>query len=257
MKPVFLWRERSGGLDRAVTDRHGGDSAAPFASFNLGGHVGDTAQAVEANRQALADALAVPRDDLLFMQQCHGREVVAATGPWAGPPPQCDALVTDRAGLALAALVADCVPVLLADPGAGVVGAVHAGRPGLAAGVVDAALDAMADLGARAVEAVVGPSVCGRCYEVPPQLREDVATEHPSARTVSWTGTPALDIGAGVVARLHERGARVVWVPGCTREHPDLYSFRRSGATGRFAATILRYAAHPAAAPTAPPEGPR
>jgi hypothetical protein len=137
-------------------------------------------------------------------------------------------------------LSADCVPVLLADPVAGVVGAVHAGRPGMVARVVDRAIDALVEAGADPHEtiAVVGPSVCGRCYEVPEGMRADAASVSPPSATVSWTGTPAIDVAAGVVDQLSARGIRVTWVPGCTRESHDLYSYRRDGSTGRFAGIV-------------------
>lgn len=216
-----------------------GVSTGDFARFNLGGHVGDDPAAVEANREVLAGALGVRRDHLLFMAQCHGADVAVATGPWEGEPPAVDAVVTDRPGLALAVLVADCTPILLADPQAGVVGAVHAGRPGLAAGVVDAAVEAARDLGARALQAAVGPSVCGRCYEVPEALRSEVASLHPQSSTVSWSGTPALDVAAGVVARLHALDVPLTWVPGCTREDSRFFSYRRDPRTGRFAGVVV------------------
>jgi hypothetical protein len=168
---VFFWHERRAGIDVAITDRHGGVSSAPFGELNLARHVGDEPAAVEANRVAVAAELGLPAERLVFMDQCHGATVEVIDGPWQGDPPACDAVITRASDLALVVMVADCVPVLLADPEAGVVGAVHAGRPGLVAGVVGAALDAMADLGARAPYAVVGPSVCGRCYEVPEEMR--------------------------------------------------------------------------------------
>ena len=216
----------------------GGVSTGDFAWLNLGGHVGDDPAAVEENRTRLARAVGVDRSHLLFMAQVHGADVAVARGPWEGDPPEVDAIVTDRPGLALAVLVADCTPILLADPDAGVVGAVHAGRPGLNAGVVDAAVEAARDLGARSLRAAVGPSVCGRCYEVPAAMRAEVAARHPEAATVSWTGTPALDVAAGVVARLHALGVPLTWVPGCTREDPRLYSYRRAPRTGRFAGVV-------------------
>jgi YfiH family protein len=134
---------------------------------------------------------------------------------------------------------ADCVPVLLADPSAGVLGAAHAGRAGVAAGVVPATVEAMRDLGATDVTAWVGPHVCGDCYEVPVALRDEVAAAVPETRaTTSW-GTPSLDLGAGVRAQLEVAGARVVDVSACTRESPDLYSYRRDGAgSGRLAGLI-------------------
>jgi polyphenol oxidase len=100
----------------------------------------------------------------------------------------------------------------------------------------------MHDLGAGEVDAVVGPSVCGRCYEVPEAMRDDAARVQRVSATVSWTGTPAVDVAAGVVAQLREAGVRVRWVPGCTREREDLFSYRRDGRTGRFAGVVARSA---------------
>lgn len=216
-----------------------GSSIGDFAGFNLGGHVGDDPVAVEHNRSALAQEMGVDRSHLLFMNQVHGADVVVADGPWSGEPQAADGVVTATPGLAPVVLVADCTPILLADPEAGVVGAVHAGRPGLAAGVVDAAVSAARDLGARRLSAAVGPSVCGRCYEVPEAMRDEVAAVHPVSATVSWAGTPALDVAAGVVARLRSLEVDVTWVPGCTRESTQFYSYRRSARTGRFAGVVV------------------
>ena len=177
-----------------------------------------------------------------LMRQVHGATVhVLGDASATEPPPEADALVCDRAGLALLTRAADCVPVLLADPGAGVVAAVHAGRPGVAAGVVPATVAVMRDLGAGDLTAWVGPHVCGACYEVPPALRDEVAALVPrSWSTTSW-GTPALDLGAGVRAQLEASGAEVVSVDRCTREDPELPSYRRDGlAAGRFAGVIWR-----------------
>lgn len=237
---MFFWRERDEVLDRAFTQRQGGVSEGPFAELNLGGHVGDAADSVAANRAVLASSLDVAPDHLVFMDQCHGDGVVVTEAPWpGGVPPAADAVVTAVTGLALAVLVADCAPVLLADPGRGVVGAVHAGRPGMVSGVVPAALGAMRDLGARNIEAVVGPSVCGRCYEVPGEMREAAAAVSPESCTVSWTGTPAIDVAAGVVAQLRHLDVTVTWVAGCTREDDRLFSYRRDGQTGRTAGVVL------------------
>ncbi|HEY5246930.1 MAG TPA: laccase domain-containing protein, partial [Dermatophilaceae bacterium] len=124
-----------------------------FASLNLGGHVGDDPTAVESNRALVAGTLGVPRDHLLFMSQCHGSDIAFVDGPWQGEPPAVDALVTTATDLALAVLVADCTPVLMVDRFAGVAAAVHAGRPGMMAGIVGRAVDAMAELGARSISA--------------------------------------------------------------------------------------------------------
>jgi YfiH family protein len=236
---VFLWRKAVGTAELAVTGRDGGVSGAPFASLNLGGHVGDDPAAVAENRRRLAEAVGVPRERLLLMRQVHGREVVVAEGPWEGggaAVPEADGLVTREPGLALVVLVADCTPVLLAAPAEGVIGVAHAGRKGMADGVVDRLVEAMRDLGAGELVGRVGPSVCPRCYEVPLALREEVAQVRPEARSVSWTGTPSLDVAGGVLAQLAPHCRDLRQLPGCTVERDDLYSHRRDGpATGRFA----------------------
>lgn len=237
------WQDRWTGatgqvVDLYLTDADGGDSRSPYAGFNLGAHVGDDPTAVAGNRAALAESIEVAEDQLVWMNQVHGAQVWVAESA-AGEPPSADGVLTVAPDLALAVLVADCTPVLLADPDAGVVAAVHAGRPGMVAGVVPAALERMRDLGARAPAAVVGPSVCGRCYEVPPQMRDDATQAAPTSRAVSWTGTPAIDVAAGVVEQLHRAEVPVTWVPGCTRERSELYSYRRDQRTGRFAGVVV------------------
>ena len=168
-------------------------------------------------------------------RQVHGREVVVVDRPFEGEPPEADALVTRTPGLALAVLVADCTPVVVAAPAEGVVGVAHAGRAGLARGVALALVDAMRDLGAGELVARVGPSICPRCYEVPLELREEVAAVVPEARSVSRSGTPALDVAGGVLAQLAPHVAALRQLPGCTAEDPDLFSYRRDGRTGRSA----------------------
>jgi YfiH family protein len=153
--------------------------------------------------------------------------------------PDADALVTDRPGVVLAVRAADCVPVLFADPTAGVVGAAHAGRLGVASAVVLRTVARLRDLGAGDLTAWVGPHVCGSCYEVPADLQAEVVAVEPATRaTTSW-GTTALDLGAGVRAQLERVGVAVVDASRCTRESPDLYSFRRDGrAAGRLAGLV-------------------
>lgn len=135
--------------------------------------------------------------------------------------------------------VADCVPVLLADLERGLVAALHAGRPGLVAGIVPEGVAAMRSRGARDLVAWLGPHVCGRCYEVPAAMREEVAAVVPEAWAETSWGTPSVDVGAGVRAQLAAASVEVVDVSRCTREHVDLYSFRRDGAgAGRMAGLI-------------------
>lgn len=229
------------GPRRVVTDRRGGRSASPYGSFNLGDHVGDDPADVAANRERVARELGVPSDRLVWMSQVHGSGVMVVDGPQDGPLQDTDAVVTGTPGLVLCVLVADCVPVLLADPVAGVVAAVHAGREGVRKGVVPATLSVMASLGARArnVSALLGPAVCGGCYEVPPPMQAELARIVPAAAVRTRTGTAGLDLRAGLAELLTRAGIpEVVHDPRCTVEDPNLFSHRRDGVTGRQAGLV-------------------
>ncbi|WP_432055209.1 peptidoglycan editing factor PgeF [Streptomyces sp. bgisy022] len=235
-------RESVSGAHFAFTDRWGGVSAAPYEELNLGGAVGDDPGAVRANREATAKRLDVDPARVVWMNQVHGADTAVVDEPWGDRPvPEVDAVVTARRGLALAVLTADCVPVLLADPVAGVVAAAHAGRPGLVAGVVPAAVRAMTRLGADPARIVArtGPAVCGRCYEVPAPMRDEVAAVEPSAYAETSWGTPAVDVGAGVHAQLERLGVRErEQSPVCTLESDDHFSYRRDRTTGRLAGYV-------------------
>ncbi|MFE2642914.1 peptidoglycan editing factor PgeF [Streptomyces nigra] len=235
-------RDTVSGAHFAFTDRWGGVSAAPYEELNLGGAVGDDPRAVGANRERAAESLGLDPGDVVWMNQVHGTDVAVVDGPWGDAPvPEVDAIVTTRRGLALAVLTADCVPVLLADPVAGIAAAAHAGRPGMVAGVVPAAVAAMTRLGADPARIVArtGPTVCGRCYEVPEEMRADVAAVEPAAYTETSWGTPAVDVAAGVHAQLARLGVRDrERSPVCTRESPDHFSYRRDRTTGRLAGYV-------------------
>ncbi|MDC5697867.1 peptidoglycan editing factor PgeF [Intrasporangium calvum] len=244
---MFYWRSTIRGADGrrwaevAFTGRAAARGQEPYLGLNLGGHVGDDPDVVAENREAVAAALGLPRSRFVFLNQVHGTDVVQVAGPWPGPAPEADGMVTTADELGLGVLVADCVPVLLHDLRAGVIGVVHAGRPGMLGGVVPRAVEQMRSLGAQRLGAVVGPSVCGRCYEVPSELVQRAATVAPSSVTTSWSGTPAIDVASGVVEQLTQLDVTVDRVPGCTREDEDLYSYRREGTTGRFAGVIVMH----------------
>jgi len=226
-------------IRRVVTTRAGGRSAAPYDSFNLGDHVGDDPAAVAANRNRLADELGLAPSRVVWMEQVHGRTVTVVDGPLDGPAEATDALVATVPGLAVVALVADCVPVLLADAEAGVVAAVHAGRVGARVGVLTAAVTAMREAGAdpSRMEALLGPSVCGDCYEVPAVMRADVEARLPGSACQTRTGGPGLDLRAGLWRQLADAGVGRIGVdPRCTVEDRTLFSHRRDGTTGRLAA---------------------
>jgi len=229
------------GAHFAFTDRWGGVSAAPYESLNLGGRVGDDAAHVRTNRALAAASLKLDPDDVVWMHQVHGRDVALVDRPFGEDAPPLDGIVTTRPSLALAVLTADCTPVLLADPVARVVGAAHAGRPGLVAGVVPSLVEAMAARGAvpERILAGTGPAVCGRCYEVPEEMREEVASAVPEAyATTSW-GTPSVDMAAGVRAQLAALGVTTLEQSTvCTLESADHFSYRREKTTGRLASYV-------------------
>ncbi|WP_370517347.1 polyphenol oxidase family protein [Pseudactinotalea sp. HY160] len=248
------------GVRAFFTTRAGGASGAGFAGLNLGHHVGDDPAAVRANR-ALVDAWAGA--PVAYADQVHGVRVLdPARLPHAdsrhmpispgssrpagsnAAPPTGDAWCT-ASTTPVAIMVADCTPLLLADPEAGVVAAAHCGRAGLAAGVVPATLAAMIRAGAAPdrVRAAIGPGICGECYEVPASLRAEVSGVVPTTgSTTSW-GTPAIDIPAGIRAQLAAAGVRDVTDTGlCTLTDERFFSYRRAAGTptGRFAGVIGR-----------------
>ncbi|MBQ0864725.1 peptidoglycan editing factor PgeF [Streptomyces smyrnaeus] len=234
-------QETAGGAHFAFTDRWGGVSAAPYEELNLGGAVGDAPEAVRTNRRRAAHALGLSPDEVVWMHQVHGRDVAVVDRPFGADAPPVDGVVTARRGLALAVLTADCTPVLLADPVAGIAGAAHAGRPGVLAGVAEATVEAMVRLGAEPERMVArtGPAVCGKCYEVPDAMRSEVAEAVPEAYATTRQGTPAVDMAAAVRAQLGRAGVtRCAQSSVCTLESADHFSYRRDKTTGRLASYV-------------------
>jgi len=228
------------GVRAAFTGRRGGVSRPPYDSLNMGAGSGDVVGDVTHNRELVAAACGLAPDRMVWMRQVHGAGVGYVQGP-AELPQARDASFTAAPGLALGVLSADCPGVLVADPEARIVGAAHAGRQGMARGVVPALVRAMAGAGADPgrMYAVIGPGICGRCYEVPAAMRDEVGAEVPGAACLTRAGTPGLDLTAGITGQLTRLGVRRVRADGrCTAEDPDLYSYRRDGRTGRFAGLV-------------------
>lgn len=248
--------DRLGDVEVAFTDRHGGVTAGSRGSLNLGRTDVDLDGARE-NFTRVRTHLGLDR--VIALHQVHGTDVhlvdVDAARRWPehghlgdgvpgqAPLPVADAVVAPDlapAGrVALAVRVADCLPVLLADPRRRLIGAVHAGRAGLLAGVLPAAVAALTRLGGSGLTAWIGPHVCGGCYEVPESMQREAAAAHPTiAATTSW-GTPSLDLGAAATAQLEQLGVDVRRTGGCTRTDPALHSHRRDGAeSGRLAGLV-------------------
>ncbi len=225
-------------VDVMVTTRQGGVSSGSYASLNLGLHVGDDPGDVLENRRRVAAALGAGPGDFVFCNQAHGRAVTVVTGADRGKGAhslddaiaRTDALVTNDPGVVLVVMVADCVPIVLYDPVAHVLGCVHAGWRGTVARVTEAAVDAMCSLGARAADivAALGPAIPPDRY----QVGDDVAR--------------AAEQGLG------DQASRVIRPDGTGRYLFDLWTANR---------IVLREAGVPddrvtvAAVPTGSPEG--
>ena len=211
----------------SFTDRTGGLSTGAFLSRNVATHVGDDQSTVFANRKELEKHLGSP---IQYMNQVHG-DVVAAVGAEKIADPTADALVTQTVGIGLAVMVADCIPLLLGS--SRTVAAVHVGRKGLMNKVALAAIKEMRSRDSSEISAVVGPSICGRCYEVSQDIYDDVSKTFPLAASMTPDGGFALDLSRALIDQLQGLGVTVFDEGRCTVEESTLYSYRRDGVTGR------------------------
>ena len=198
-----------------------------YESLNLAQHVGDDPAIVEANRKKIGPAQ--------FMNQVHGDEIVLIDAI-SSEVPICDGLITTTPNLSLAVMVADCIPLLLISKE--VVGAIHVGRAGLINRIALTAVQKMRSLGAIEIHAVLGPSICGGCYEVPFQMQQDVIAEHPRAFATTRKGTPGLDLSKALIADLVSTGVSYEASTICTLEDELYFSHRRQNPTGRFAGVV-------------------
>jgi YfiH family protein len=214
-------------LPHFFTDRRKGSSLGVYDSLNFGFHVGDDSSAVVANRALLGNTQ--------FMNQVHGNQV-RVIDQVSSDDPTCDALITTTPGISLAVMVADCIPLLLISQKA--VAAVHVGRAGLVNKVAVNAIEQMRNLGASDIHAILGPSICGKCYEVPLTMQQEVASTHPSSLSMTPQATPALDLPAGLISDLITQGLTFEASPICTKEDLLYYSHRRDNPTGRFAGVV-------------------
>jgi YfiH family protein len=221
------------------TSRFGGLSKGEFESFNLALHVGDDAEIVESNRELLARELGIKRSELFFMNQVHSSTVVEIDeGASYLDEPAADALFTRRSGIALAVLTADCIPLLLSSPSA--IAAVHIGRKGLVAGVLEATLEKFESYGIAFTQlsALLGASICGDCYQVSLEIYRQVVGQ--IAQCATDESKRCLDLEAGVISILRERGITVSSIGECSKHSPGYFSFRRDSRTGRQAGVIIR-----------------
>ena len=208
------------------TNRHGGFSHGDFASWNLATHVGDDPANVELNRVKLRKQVG----EYAIMSQVHG-DTIAVVDQVPIQVPIADALITANPDIALAVMVADCIPLLLRSEK--LVAAVHVGRAGLMNSVASKTVAKMRDLGATQISGTIGPSICGICYEVPQELHDEVIAEHPLATSKTRTGTWALDLPRALIAALEIIDVKVEVETVCTFENEDHFSYRRNQITGR------------------------
>jgi YfiH family protein len=219
--------------------RRGGASSGVFHGLNCGSGSSDQSDVVLINRARVAHAMDVAPTALVSAHQTHSTDVITISSPVEGVAGRADALVTATPGLALGVLTADCMPVLLADHEAGVVGAVHGGWRGALAGVLEAALDAMEGLGAEREEitAVIGPCISQRAYEVGPEFLDDFLAEDPDSQRFFANGEGdryLFDLPGFGLMRLRAAGVgHAEWTRHCTYSQPELfYSYRRSTKLG-------------------------
>lgn len=189
---------------------------------------------VRANVEALRKQLEL--EAIATMRQVHGTDVA-----WAMPGlvPEADALLTYTPNLGVLVRVADCVPIVLATEERDTIGVVHAGRKGLVSGVIPAAVKVLTDRGKGALTAVIGPHICGRCYELDEQTANEVAVAVPEAASTTRWGTPGADIGAGAAAQLRALGVEYRDLGRCTLEDDQFFSYRRDATAQRQGAIVV------------------
>ncbi|MGD9502943.1 MAG: peptidoglycan editing factor PgeF [Methyloceanibacter sp.] len=223
------------GVRHGFFTRQGGVSTGIYASLNCGPGSQDAPDNVAQNRARVAELLGVEPSRLLTVFQKHSAEAVVADKPWKAPP-EADAIVTAKPGLAIGILTADCAPVLFRDAEAGVIGAAHAGWRGALSGIVEATVEAMAKLGAspERIVAAIGPAISQKAYEVGAEFVEQFVAKEPESASFFMTdegsGEPHFDLVGYVAARLERAGVGTVADLGlCTYcDETRLFSYRRS-----------------------------
>lgn len=213
------------------TNRTGGVSTGAFASLNLGTQVGDEISPVMKNRELMAQSLG----SIQYMSQVHGNRVVLIEEA-IDVDPTADALVTGIPGIVLAVQVADCIPLLLTSQES--VAAVHVGRRGLMNGVAQHAIDVMREMGSGSITAIIGPAICGSCYEVSEEIFQEVVANHPDAACQTSLGTHSLDLPRALTVFLQGLDIEVRNESNCTLESQDYFSYRRDAITGRQAGFV-------------------
>ncbi len=227
---------RAAGVAHGFFLRTGGVSEGIYASLNCGRGSADGKDRVEENRARVAARLGAEPGRLTGPKQAHTAKALIVTTPWKpGEAPEADAVVTNVRGLAVCVLTADCAPILLADPEAGVIAAAHAGWKGAKGGVIESAIEAMESLGARLdrISAAIGPAISQAAYEVSPEFKAAfLADGETNERHFAQPGggKPHFNLPGFVRERLRSKGAGSIQdIGACTYENESiLFSYRRS-----------------------------
>lgn len=214
-------------MNYRFTNSTGGISTGAFLSLNLAQHVGDKPELVAHNRTILEREIGLPTQ---YMNQVHGDQVLQIQHLLEDEP-TADGLLTTSTEIALAVMVADCIPLLLSNKSS--VAAVHVGRRGLVNNIALVAISKMRAIDSSSITAVIGPAICGKCYEVSEDIYTEVVDQFPLAQARTQSGALSLDLTKALKSLLIDQGVTVIEENLCTVEESSLYSYRRDGVTGR------------------------
>ncbi|MEY2814879.1 MAG: hypothetical protein RIS05_627 [Actinomycetota bacterium] len=214
-------------MNYRFTNSTGGISTGAFLSLNLAQHVGDKPELVAHNRTILEREIGLPTQ---YMNQVHGDQVLQIQ-QLLEDEPTADGLLTTNTEIALAVMVADCIPLLLSNKSS--VAAVHVGRRGLVNNIALVAISKMRAIDSSSITAVIGPAICGKCYEVSEDIYTEVVDQFPLAQARTQSGALSLDLTKALKSLLIDQGVTVIEENLCTVEESSLYSYRRDGVTGR------------------------
>ena len=208
-----------------------GHSSSPYSSLNLATHVDDISEHVVKNRTQLANQIGRP---IQFLEQVHGNQVVSIEK--ICEPPIADAAFTRVKGIALAVMVADCVPILFTSDE--VVGVAHVGRRGLVNGVIAQVAAVLKNISPTNLAAHIGPHICSSCYEISKDLANEISQNFPEVISQSRWGTPSIDLRSSIIQQLQIEEIETNDLSHCTYEDENLFSYRRDQKTGRNAGIV-------------------
>jgi len=220
------------------TDRHGGVSTPPYDSLNLAFHVGDNKASVIKNRTILQNKLNL--QNIIWMEQVHGNSVQTIFSPQPEPIPACDAIITSQPNIALAVMVADCIPILMFDPKRHIIAAVHAGRNGTFLQIASKTVEVMQkEFGCvpADIQVIMGPSIHSCCYEIGNELvaivEKNFGKNYLNGRMLDLQ---KLNRDQLIKANVKKDNIKISSI--CTCCDSNYFSYRREGTTGRFVGVI-------------------